>query len=150
MCDARIEILAREHDAAQILAAYELPREFRKLGRPVVQFLVELCRPSQLSAGPFLRGFYFSGVRPVSIEDIEAGPMPAVQEQLGLEGASDATRMFRAGAIGQAAAPPPRRPSRRRVPQWLFLGHLFHSVLLADRVALGTSGASTKTSLFAV
>lgn len=147
LCDARIEILAREHDAAQILAAYELPREFRKLGRPVVQFLVELCRPSQLSAGPFLRGFYFSGVRPVTIEDIETGPMPAVQEQLGLEGASDATRMFRSGAFGAAAAPPPRRPSRRRVPQWLFLGHLFHSVLLADRVALGASGASTKTSL---
>lgn len=147
LCDARIEILAREHDAAQILAAYELPREFRKLGRPVVQFLVDLCRPSQLSVGPFLRGFYFSGVRPVVIEDIEAGPAPAVQEQSGLEGASDATRMFRAGAIGQAAAPQLRRPSRRRVPQWLFLGHLFHSVLLADRVALGTSGASTKTSL---
>ncbi len=34
-----------------------------------VQFLVDLCRPSQLTVGPFLRGFYFTGVRPVLINE---------------------------------------------------------------------------------
>jgi type VI secretion system protein ImpL len=31
------------------------------------------------------------------------------------------------------------------MPQWLFLSHFFHDVLLADRAALGASRASTKT-----
>ena len=34
-----------------------------------VQFLVDLCRPSQLTVGPFLRGFYFTGVRPIIINE---------------------------------------------------------------------------------
>ena len=33
------------------------------------EFLVELCRPSQLAVGPVLRGFYFVGVRPVIVTD---------------------------------------------------------------------------------
>lgn len=33
----------------------------------------------------------------------------------------------------------------RRVPQWLFLGHLFSSVILQDRVALGASSSSAGT-----
>jgi len=41
----------------------------RKLRKVVVQFLVDLARPSQLNVNPFLRGFYFSGVRPTVIED---------------------------------------------------------------------------------
>ncbi len=147
LCDARLEILGREHEGTQISAAYEFPREFRKLGRPVVQFLLDLCRPSQLSTGPFLRGFYFCGVRPVTIEDIEQAPSPVAQKLPDLEGASDATRIFRGGMTGRAASPAPIKLGRRRVPQWLFLGHLFNRVLLADRVALGASFASTKTSL---
>ncbi len=146
LCDARLEILGREHDFAQLSAAYEFPREFRKLGRPVVQFLSDLCRPSQLSTGPFLRGFYFCGVRPVTVEDIEQAPAP-VPQRPGLQGVSDATSIFRGGMAGKAATPAPPRLVRRRVPQWLFLGYFFHDVLLADRVALGASSASTKTSL---
>ena len=32
------------------------------------------------------------------------------------------------------------------MPQWVFLSHLFERVLLADRIAMGASGTSTKTS----
>jgi type VI secretion system protein ImpL len=146
LCDARLEILGREHDAAQLSAAYEFPREFRKLGRPVVAFLTDLCRPSQLSNGPFLRGFYFCGVRPVTVEDIEQAPAP-VQRQPEFQGVSDATSIFRGAITGQAAPPTPPRRTRRGVPQWLFVGYFFNKVLLADRVALGASSASVKTSL---
>ncbi len=65
LADARIEFLPRENDAVKLPAEYEFPREFRKIRQTVVQFLVDLCRPSQLTTGPFLRGFYFTGVRPV-------------------------------------------------------------------------------------
>ena len=65
MCDLRPEYLARETRPQKLPGIYEFPREFRKLRRAMVQFLVDLCRPSQLTVGPFLRGFYFSGVRPL-------------------------------------------------------------------------------------
>jgi type VI secretion system protein ImpL len=35
-----------------------------------VQFLVDLCQHSQLTLGPFLRGFYFTGVRPIVINEV--------------------------------------------------------------------------------
>ncbi len=78
-----------------------------------VQFLVDLCRPSQLSAGPFLRGFYFTGVRPVIIN--EAAPVAAAAQQQqgpgGYGSASGATGIFnvgaRAAAQPQYAAPAP-------------------------------------------
>src|ERR1035438_7648722 len=50
--------------------AYEFPREFRKIRAAVVQFLVDICQPSQLTVGPFLRGFYFTGVRPIVINEV--------------------------------------------------------------------------------
>jgi len=62
-----------------------------------------------------------------------------------------ATRMFRAGfqaeqkarqGVAQAGG-----GAGRRVPQWLFLGHLFNDVVLADANARAASGSSTKTSL---
>ncbi|MGO9270603.1 MAG: ImcF-related family protein [Terriglobia bacterium] len=68
LSDKRTEFLPREYGADRWPAVYEFPREFRKLQTPVLQFLVELCRPSQLSVGPFLRGFYFTGRRTVVVE----------------------------------------------------------------------------------
>lgn len=144
LADARPEFLARETDPEKLPGSYEFPREFRKIRLAAVQFLVELCRPSQLTVGPFLRGFYFTGVRPVIIN--EAAPVTAAPQQpAGRDVASDATSIFRAGArpAPQAAAP---QMVTRRVPQWLFLSQLFGGLLLQDRNAMGASGASTKTS----
>ncbi len=148
LCDARPEFLARENDATKLPGAYEFPREFRKLRGSLVQFLLDVCRPSELAVGPFLRGFYFSGVRPVTIQ--EAAPAPEVRapEKQSVQGAREATGMFRVQAGGEAAAPAPQRMAvSRRVPQWLFLTRLFSDVLLADRVAMGASGSSAKADV---
>src|SRR5207249_3264143 len=76
LCDKRPEFLSREHAAESLPGIYEFPREFRKLRSAMVQFLVDLARPSQLTTGPFLRGFYFSGVRPIMVN--EMAPAPAL------------------------------------------------------------------------
>jgi type VI secretion system protein ImpL len=147
LANARPAVLSREHDPARLPGAYEFPREFRKLRSNLVQFLVDLCRPSQLTVGPFLRGFYFSGVRPVVINEV-APPVPQQAQPKSREAAMEATSMFRADAVSAAAQPAaPRVVGTRKVPQWVFLSYLFHRVLLADAAARGASGASTKTSL---
>ncbi len=149
LADARPELLARENDAAKLPGAYEFPREFKKLRGSMVQFLVDLCRPSQLTVGPFLRGFYFSGVRPVIVqESAPAATARAPQTQGG--DAREATAMFRmpaGGPPGTAAASPQRVSVSRKVAQWVFLPHFFNHVMLADRVAMGASGSSSKADL---
>src|SRR5580700_1183259 len=154
LAEARIEFLPRENDPGKLPAEYEFPREFRKTRQTAVQFLIDLCRPSQLTTGPFLRGFYFTGVRPVVIN--EAAPVQAAQQQAAGYGApAGATGIFRVGANQPVQAPQQVAAGSRKVPQWMFLGQFFTGVLLADRTAMGASGASTKTSgarriLFAV
>jgi type VI secretion system protein ImpL len=148
-CDQRLRLLPREADPQAVPAAYEFAREFRKLRAMLVQFLVDIARPSQLRASPFLRGFYFSGVRPVQVQDVPATPLaqPAAPAQAEVGGA---TRMFRAGFQAEqraAQAQSPQASAGRRVPQWLFLGHLFHDVILADGAARAASGSSVKTSM---
>jgi type VI secretion system protein ImpL len=148
LANARPELLSRENDAGTLPGTYEFPREFKKLRGSLVQFLVDLCRPSQLTAGPFLRGFYFSGVRPVIVQ--EAAPaMEAQPAQAPARGdAREATAMFRAPVGGASpAAGRPRATVSRKVPQWLFLTHFFNQVLLADRAAMGASGSSSKADL---
>ena len=151
LADHRIALLPRENDAQKVPGAYEFPREFRKLRTTLVQFLVDLCRPSQLRASPFLRGFYFSGVRPVIVHDtaVAEAQRPATQRSP-FESAGSATGIFRAG-IPTAPAPMPAAPlgsgAARKVPQWVFLGHLFNDVILRDGAAFGASVSSTKTSV---
>jgi type VI secretion system protein ImpL len=144
LAGARIDFLPRETDGSRLPGEYEFPREFRKLRQTAVQFLVELCRPSQLTTGPFLRGFYFTGVRPIIIN--ESAPIAAAPQQPGYASASGATGIFAAGGRPQPQAAPVQQAGARKVPQWLFLTHFFNSVLLADRAAMAASGASTKTS----
>ncbi|HEV1288365.1 MAG TPA: ImcF-related family protein [Bryobacteraceae bacterium] len=153
-CDHRLLLLPREGDAMKLPQAYEFPREFRKLRNSLVQFLVDVCRPSQLRAGPFLRGFYFSGVRPVAAAEAPVGPLvaPTTAAERGSEQAEvgGATRMFRAGFQAEQKARQAVASAGggggKRVPQWLFLGHLFNDVVLADANARAASGSSTKTS----
>ena len=145
LCDARCELLAREGDDTIRPATYEFPREFRKLRGVIVQFLVDLCRPSQLTTAPFLRGFYFSGVRPITIDEY-APSAAAAPEPQAAAGYSDATGIFRAGQRAAQAQAAQRVVGSRRVPQWLFLSHLFYDIVLQDKAALSTSTSSTKTS----
>ncbi len=148
LADHRVGFLPRENDPQKVPGAYEFPREFRKLRNGLVQFLVNVCRPSQLRAGPFLRGFYFSGVRPIIVQDAPvAAPRPSAAQRSAFEAAGSATGFFQTGTA--PASPSPMAPAAggtRKVPQWLFLSHLFADVILRDKAALGASGSSTKAS----
>ncbi|MGH7467053.1 MAG: type VI secretion protein IcmF/TssM N-terminal domain-containing protein, partial [Longimicrobiales bacterium] len=87
----RIDVLPRETQETVKSGTYEFPREFRKITDLASLFLLELCRPSQLGVSPFLRGFYFTGVRPVLVHDV-AAPTPMVQPRGAAPGAPvDAT-----------------------------------------------------------
>jgi type VI secretion system protein ImpL len=152
LSDKRLTFLPREYDMAKRPSVYEFPREFRKLRQMLVQLLVDLCRPSQLRTGPFLRGFYFSGVRPIAIN----APGPALIKEEPMtpgagEGAIRATGIFDIRNIAAQAARAPvvaEGGETRRVPQWTFLPHLFNDVLLKDSSALTESASSSKTSLW--
>ena len=148
LCAHRPAVLARENEESKLPGSYEFPREFRKLRNSVVQFLVELGRPSQLTSAPFLRGFYFSGVRPVIIRESAPAPVRLAPETSRGRFSSEATSLFRSTDQPAAAtAQPAAALAQRRVPQWVFLPHLFTDILLADRAALASSSASSQTSL---
>jgi type VI secretion system protein ImpL len=72
LCDQRLDLLGRERDPNKLRSIYEFPREFGKLRHPLLQFLAELAPPSS-GLDPFLRGFYFTGVRPVSAPGAASG-----------------------------------------------------------------------------
>ena len=143
LCNARPTFLSRETEATPLAAVYEFPREFRKVRQSLVRFLVELCRPSQITVGPFLRGFYFSGVRPIVVNEMA----PAATQAEAAGGRMGATGMFRYGGAAQAAGAAPRIIGTRKVPQWLFLGHFFNDLLLADAVAKSASASSIRASM---
>jgi type VI secretion system protein ImpL len=149
LSDKRLTYLPRETDPEKLPGAYEFAREFRKLRAPIVQFLVDLCRPSQLRTSPFLRGFYFSGVRPVVVDDSGSLRSAREQHQPALDAGGSATKVFKLGPGGlmaQGVQGTPQVGATRKVPQWTFLGRLFNDVLLGDKDALMASSASTKTS----
>jgi type VI secretion system protein ImpL len=148
LADKRCVLLPRDADPLKTPQPYEFPREFRKLRNSLVQFMVDCCRPSQLKASPFLRGFYFSGVRPVTVSSAPVVSGAAKKEDA-FKQAGAATQMFSAAMLQQAqqqhAMAGAQQPGRR-VPQWLFLGHLFNDILLKDSTAMSASGSSVKTS----
>lgn len=161
LADCRPGLLSRERDKTKQPGVYEFPRQFRRLGKPAVEFLVELCRPSHLRSGPFLRGFYFAGRRMVASSAPSPAALAATMIRPAQDFSANATTIMRAEdmptmAQMQAAASTGTQfgtgtmiqgPSETRmVPQWVFLSHVFSHVVLQDRAALGASGASTKVN----
>jgi type VI secretion system protein ImpL len=122
----RVESLAREGQVERRYAAYEWPREFQKLQQAVTPFLLELCRPTQLGVSPQLRGFYFTGARPVLVSDVGTAAADARRAP-----SADATQLF-----ASAAPPVGAAPVTRRVPEWVFLDRFLREVVLADRGAI--------------
>jgi type VI secretion system protein ImpL len=147
LAERRILLLPREHEGDKLPGIYEFPRELNKLRTLLVQFLVDLARPSHLGTNPFLRGFYFTGVRPIVVDDVVAARSMAIDTpEADLN--SGATQIFRGGAsLVQQAPVAVRSGGPRRMPQWVFLTSLFNDVLVKDRVALATSGASSRVNL---
>lgn len=142
VADKRPMLIRREPQATLQPNVYEFPREFRKVQNALVSFLVDLCRPSQLSVGPFLRGYYFSGVRPVYITDVVPSQPKQAQQQMDF---SEATSMFNAAQMQQAMQQmqAPKATGPRRVPQWVFVTQFFNRILLGDQNALRASSTST-------
>jgi type VI secretion system protein ImpL len=142
----RVEMLARETDPNNGPGVYEFPREFGKIRKVLNQYLVELCKPSQLSANPYLRGFYFSGIRAQIVERLSA---PAAQEER-LPQDAGATQYLNI-SLGQV---PSSRPAAQpvkvatRVPQWTFLARLFPEVILGDKTALSATQQTAPARLF--
>ena len=143
----RLQFLPRETQPAVLYGAYEFAREFRKLLPQATQFLVDLCKPSQLEVSPVLRGFYFSGVRAVVVE--EAGPaMQPAQQRQAEPMQMDATQVFVPSMAGrQQAAAAAVGSVSRKIPQWMFLGRLFKDVIYKDRVALAATAGGAKVNL---
>lgn len=154
LAECRPGLLNRERNSDRQAGVYEFPREFGKLSKPLVQFLVDLCRPGHLRTGPFLRGFYFVGQRIIAVSaslgQTMLGQRPAQRAPGGFN--PDATSLINAqdtsaktswatGTSLEGAS-----ESRRSV-QRVFLSHVFSHVLLQDRAALGASGKSTRGDL---
>lgn len=144
LAEKRVDLLGREHDSEKLGGVYEFPRELRKLRTLLVEFLIELGRPSHLRVNPFLRGFYFSGVRAIYVDDMApiAGE-PVADEPVGDAGA---TRIFSGAQMRAQAAIPARAVGSRKIPQWAFVTRLFNDVILKDHVALSASAFSTRIS----
>jgi type VI secretion system protein ImpL len=143
LAEFRLNVLSRGGDLSALASAYEFPRDLQKRRATLVDFLVEVARPSQLGLNPFLRGFFFSGMRAV-VEDIApAAPQP--QQAPVFE--AGATRVFSRGEQAQQPMQQPVRGGTRRVPQWVFLPHLFSKLLLNDESALDASRVSTNVNV---
>lgn len=138
----RLEMLSRENDQRNVDPVYEFPREVRKLRNNLGSYLVELARPSQLNANPYLRGFYFTGVRAHVVEQMVSAPAQAPQAAPADAGA---TRMFSMQQMQAASAPPTPQVVAQKVAQWAFLPKLFPIAILQDRSALAGTSNSGRT-----
>jgi type VI secretion system protein ImpL len=139
----RTDVLTREGSEQARSGAYEFPREFRKISDRVNTFLVELCRPRQLGVSPYLRGFYFTGVRSILVDDAPAEPAPA--DPTGPARRVEATVVFDARKMMQASGPAPRSGAGgRKVPEWVFLPRFVRDVVLGDGSALRGTGGGTR------
>lgn len=155
MAECRPGLLYREFNESNKPGIYEFPREFEKRLPAFTQFLVDLCRPSHLRSGPFLRGFYFTGVRLVEAQSSGmAGSLAAtkvVTAPAGRKFSADATAIFRADDSAQSTrwqsgTLPGAGGEAPKIRQWVFLSHIFSHIILHDQSALGASGASTITN----
>ena len=141
----RLEILARESDQRNVDPVYEFPREVKKLRNNIAAYLVELARPSHLNANPYLRGFYFTGVRAHTVEQMVSAPAQAPKAAAPEAGA---TRMFSVQQMQAPSAAPAPQVISQKVAQWCFLPKLFPVVVLQDRTALASTSHSGRTHVF--
>jgi len=132
----RLKYLDQGNGGDRASRAYEFPREFRKLTGLASQFMVELCKPSQLQISPFLRGFFFSGRRESVVEGVGSAPEAKAPEMIPMGGA---TTVFDPRTLAAEAPLPvmdtPSQPTRRQ--RWFFLSRVFRDVILVDDIAIG-------------
>jgi type VI secretion system protein ImpL len=142
--ESRVPLLVREQDRTEAALQYQFPRDFQRLQKNLVQFLVELAKPSQLQVTPFLRGFYFSGTRQVAVEQAPGLAQPLVREPDARE-TMIATTVFDPEQMGRQPQAIPQRAPARTNTEWLFVRSLFDGVILRDRSAQGVSTTSSRS-----
>jgi type VI secretion system protein ImpL len=143
----RVEMLDRETEPANTSGVYEFPREFGKLRKNLNQYLVELCKPSQLSANPYLRGFYFTGIRAQIVERMASAP--AAEERAPQDaGATQYLNISLGKSQSSGRAPQPAAMVSARVPQWTFLPRLLPEIILGDKSALSATQQTAPARLF--
>ena len=157
LAECRPGLLYRERSTGRLPGIYEFPRELQKRIPLAVQFLVDLCRPSHLRSGPFLRGFYFTGVRQVETAAPFGGTVLASKTSLvpTRSFTPNATSIMRAddftrtqGQGWQSATQTGLAAESGKTSQWLFLSHILSHVILQDHTALGASGASSRANVW--
>lgn len=157
LAECRPGLLYRERGAEKLPRIYEFPRELQKRITLATQFLVDLCRPSHLRSGPFLRGFYFTGIRQTEIAAPLGGTVFASKTSLtsARSFAANATSIMRTDDFGktqsqgwQSATQAGVAVESGKTTQWLFLSHIFSHVILQDHTALGASGASSRANVW--
>ena len=145
LAEYRLEMLGRESDQRNVDPVYEFPRELKKLRNNLASYLVELGRPSHLNANPYLRGFYFTGVRAHMVEQMVSAPAQAPKAAPVDAGA---TRMFSVQQAQSVSAAPAPQVISQKVAQWCFLPRLFPVVVLQDRSALASTSHSGRIHTF--
>jgi len=143
----RVEMLDRENEPANAPGVYEFPREFGKLRKNLNQYLVELTKPSQLSANPYLRGFFFTGIRAQIVERMASAPA-AVEERAPQDAGATQYLNISLGKVPSSRQQQPQTMVATRVPQWTFLPRLFPEVILGDKAALIASNQTAPARLF--
>ena len=128
LAEKRLIFLAREEEARKKSAAYEFPRELKKIRGDVVQFLLDVFRPNPLQPGPRLRGFYFSGQRWVARNLSTSGEGTMLGFTV-IPKRADATVLF-----GSKPATPARPAiASGAIAKWMFLTDVFNNIILKDR-----------------
>jgi type VI secretion system protein ImpL len=140
----RMEVLGRESELRSTAVIYEFPRELQKLRNNLVSCLVELTRPSHLNFSPWLRGFYFTGLRAHVSE--QAVSVPAAVRSSG-DAEAAATRILSLRSLQTEVETPAPQIVRQKVAQWCFLPQLFSQAVLADQDALAAPRTSGRALL---
>ncbi|HUE96313.1 MAG TPA: ImcF-related family protein [Longimicrobiaceae bacterium] len=145
----RLDIMPRETRDEIRAGAYEFPREMRKISELATAFLVELCKPRQLGVSPFLRGFYFTGVRPVFLGDVAAERSPArpAAPQITLGATSVFNPELMRAAEAAANPAPAASGGGRKVPDWTFLKGVFRDIIFLDTNAMALTAGGTRVNL---
>ena len=145
LADARPEFLGRETDATKQPGAYEFPREFRKI-RPADGAVPGGPLPAQpvdrRTVSPRILFHRRAPHRDQRGRARRRRAAVAGRVRLGRQRHRSVSKRAR---LRRRRRPPPPVGATRKVPQWLFLSHLFNDVLLADSAAMGASGSSVKT-----
>ena len=155
LAEKRLTRLAHEPDSSRRPGIYEFPRELRRIRPTIVQFLVDAFRPHPLRLTPFLRGYYFTGVReeePSTGSTTGSGAwadQSEVTEATGMFRA-DATQIFRRSDAPRGLAETARAGTARSEMgrHWVFVSELFQSVVLADRPVKRAAPKDTRVDMY--